>query len=102
MFTAFSLWSGPGASNRVLPTANATPPAMPSRISSVKIAFPTMTRGLRARLERRRGTVTCSGSSAARGDKKPKQAGEPAPQTTDEQANRQQILFANLMRGVHW
>ncbi len=40
-------------------------------------------------------------SSAARGDK-PKEPGAPAPQTTDEQANRQQILFANLMRGVHW
>ncbi len=40
-------------------------------------------------------------SSAAKGDK-PKEPGAPAPQTTDEQANRQQILFANLMRGVHW
>jgi NAD(P)-dependent dehydrogenase (short-subunit alcohol dehydrogenase family) len=40
-------------------------------------------------------------SSAARGDK-PKDPSAPAPQTTDEQANRRQILFANLMRGVHW
>ncbi len=42
-------------------------------------------------------------SSAARGgDKKPKDASAPPPETADEQANRQQILFANLMRGMHW
>jgi NAD(P)-dependent dehydrogenase (short-subunit alcohol dehydrogenase family) len=42
-------------------------------------------------------------SSAARGEKgKPKDPREPAPQTTDEEANRRQLLFANLMRGVHW
>jgi hypothetical protein len=45
-------------------------------------------------------------SAAAKGDK-PKAArdgGErtATAQTTDEQANSQQILFANLMRGVHW
>ena len=42
---------------------------MTTKISSVKIALPTITRGLRVRLERRVGTVTCSGSSAARGDR---------------------------------
>jgi NAD(P)-dependent dehydrogenase (short-subunit alcohol dehydrogenase family) len=41
-------------------------------------------------------------SSAAKGDGKPKEPGAPAPQTTDEQANSQQVLFANLMRGMHW
>ncbi len=69
MLTVFSCSSGPGASNRVLPTANATPPTMAARISSVKIAFPTITSGLRARFERRVGTLTCSGSSAARGER---------------------------------
>ena len=45
-------------------------------------------------------------SAAAKGDekkgdkKKPVQA--PAGSTTDEQANSRQLLFANLMRGVHW
>ncbi len=40
-------------------------------------------------------------SSAAKGEKRAKpEPGE--PQTTDEQANSQQLLFANLMRGVHW
>jgi NAD(P)-dependent dehydrogenase (short-subunit alcohol dehydrogenase family)/thioester reductase-like protein len=40
-------------------------------------------------------------SSAAKGDKRAKpEPGE--PRTTDEQANSQQLLFANLMRGVHW
>ena len=40
-------------------------------------------------------------SSAAKGDeKKPKQPGEPP--AADEQASNQQVLFANLMRGVHW
>jgi hypothetical protein len=38
-----------------------------SRISSVNIALPMITSGLRTRLERRVGTGTCSGSSAARG-----------------------------------
>jgi hypothetical protein len=44
-------------------------------------------------------------SSAAKGDKK-KAAGGEGPvttgTTTDEQANSQQVLFANLMRGMHW
>ena len=40
-------------------------------------------------------------SSAARGEKKSAERGE-APATADEQANNQQILFANLMRGMHW
>ena len=35
--------------------------------------------------------------------KKPKRArGTATAQTTDEQANSQQVLFANLMRGMHW
>jgi NAD(P)-dependent dehydrogenase (short-subunit alcohol dehydrogenase family) len=45
-------------------------------------------------------------SSAAKGDRKKQAAGESGPvttgTTTDEQANNQQILFANLMRGMHW
>ena len=43
-------------------------------------------------------------SSAAKGDKKPArdEPGASAPQTAEEQANSQQILFANLMRGMHW
>jgi NAD(P)-dependent dehydrogenase (short-subunit alcohol dehydrogenase family) len=42
-------------------------------------------------------------SSAARGDKKKAGAdGAVATQTTADEANSQQILFANLMRGVHW
>ncbi len=41
-------------------------------------------------------------SSAAKGDKKPSEPGAPPEQTTDEQANSQQVLFANLMRGMHW
>ncbi len=44
-------------------------------------------------------------SSAARGEKGEKGA-KPAPTgpgtSTDEQANSRQLLFANLMRGVHW
>ncbi len=40
-------------------------------------------------------------SSAAKGEKKEKP--EPgAPPRADEQANSQQVLFANLMRGMHW
>ena len=43
-------------------------------------------------------------SSAAKGDKKTArdEPGASAPQTAEEQANSQQILFANLMRGMHW
>ena len=43
-------------------------------------------------------------SSAAKGDKEgAEEAGRSRPgTTTDEQANSQQILFANLMRGMHW
>jgi NAD(P)-dependent dehydrogenase (short-subunit alcohol dehydrogenase family) len=42
-------------------------------------------------------------SSAAKGEKK-KEAGAPAEpgSSTDEQASRQQVAFAYLMRGVHW
>ena len=43
-------------------------------------------------------------SAAAKGDKPKAGAGAAATtaQTTDEQANSQQVLFANLMRGMHW
>jgi hypothetical protein len=41
-------------------------------------------------------------SAAAKGDKPKAEAGAAPAQTTDEQANSQQILFANLMRGMHW
>jgi hypothetical protein len=45
-------------------------------------------------------------SSAARGEKKKKAGGDGAVTTATaeehEQANSQQILFANLMRGMHW
>ncbi|MDX6582926.1 MAG: hypothetical protein QOI10_2110 [Solirubrobacterales bacterium] len=43
-------------------------------------------------------------SSAAKGEKKtPGEGGGVATgTTTDEQANSQQVLFANLMRGMHW
>jgi NAD(P)-dependent dehydrogenase (short-subunit alcohol dehydrogenase family) len=37
-------------------------------------------------------------SSAARGDK----AEAPSTQTTNEEASRQQVAFAYLMRGIHW
>ena len=40
-------------------------------------------------------------SSAAKGEKKEKEAGAPPP-TANEGASDQQVLFANLMRGVHW
>jgi short-subunit dehydrogenase len=43
-------------------------------------------------------------SSAAKGDKKKatEAGGVATGTTTDEQANSQQVLFANLMRGMHW
>jgi hypothetical protein len=43
-------------------------------------------------------------SSAAKGEKKPGEKAAPAGRgtSTDEQANSRQLLFANLMRGVHW
>jgi hypothetical protein len=40
-------------------------------------------------------------SSAAKGDGGKKPASGPGT-STDEQANSRQVLFANLMRGVHW
>ena len=40
-------------------------------------------------------------SSAAKGEKK-KSTAPGEVQTTDDEATRQQLLFANLMRGVHW
>ena len=44
--------NGPGASKRDLPMTTAPPPTMRARSSSVKMALPTMTSGLRARLRR--------------------------------------------------
>jgi hypothetical protein len=42
-------------------------------------------------------------SSAAKGGPKATpEVGAQTPATTDEQADRQQVLFANLMRGIHW
>jgi hypothetical protein len=47
-------------------------------------------------------------SSAAKGEKKKAEREKPGPAvetrgtSTDEQANRQQVAFAYLMRGVHW
>ena len=43
------------------------PPTTATRMSSVKIALPAITKGWRTRLERRVGSGTRSGSSAARG-----------------------------------
>jgi NAD(P)-dependent dehydrogenase (short-subunit alcohol dehydrogenase family) len=39
-------------------------------------------------------------SSAAKGEKKKELPGQ--TESTDEQATNQQVLFANLMRGMHW
>lgn len=47
-------------------------------------------------------------SSAAKGEKKPGKAADGAtrtrarPQTAENQATRQQVAFAYLMRGTHW
>jgi short-subunit dehydrogenase len=46
-------------------------------------------------------------SKAAKGEKKPTGDGAPATRTattqsTDEEASREQVAFAYLMRGVHW
>ncbi len=41
-------------------------------------------------------------SSAAKGEGGKKPASKGPGTSTDEQANSRQILFANLMRGVHW
>jgi hypothetical protein len=44
-------------------------------------------------------------SSAAKGEKRGDRGEKPEPGTppsADEQANSRQLLFANLMRGVHW
>jgi hypothetical protein len=41
-------------------------------------------------------------SSAAKGEGGKKPAPSGPGTSTDEQANSRQILFANLMRGVHW
>jgi NAD(P)-dependent dehydrogenase (short-subunit alcohol dehydrogenase family) len=41
-------------------------------------------------------------SSAARGEKKERKEEAGAPTTVGERASDQQVLFANLMRGVHW
>ena len=39
-------------------------------------------------------------SSAAKGDKKERSEAKPAGE--DEEASREQVAFAYLMRGVHW
>ncbi len=41
-------------------------------------------------------------AQAEKGDRPRAAATEARPATANEQANNQQILFANLMRGVHW
>jgi len=41
-------------------------------------------------------------SAAARGDKPARATDGAVPQSLDEQATSRQLLFANLMRGVHW
>jgi NAD(P)-dependent dehydrogenase (short-subunit alcohol dehydrogenase family) len=41
-------------------------------------------------------------SAAARGDKPARTTDGGPPQSLDEQATSRQLLFANLMRGVHW
>jgi NAD(P)-dependent dehydrogenase (short-subunit alcohol dehydrogenase family) len=41
-------------------------------------------------------------SSAAKGERAKPRAGEAEPAAADEEANSQQLLFANLMRGMHW
>jgi len=44
----------------------------------------------------------CPDSAAARGDKPARATDGAVPQSLDEQATSRQLLFANLMRGVHW
>ena len=68
MLTTLSAASGPGASNRCLPTANATPPTIATRISRVKMALPTITSGWRARFERAVGTRHLLGLAARHAD----------------------------------
>ena len=47
--------------------------------------------------------TTCSPTRARpRARSRSRAASRASPATTDEQANSQQLLFANLMRGVHW
>jgi NAD(P)-dependent dehydrogenase (short-subunit alcohol dehydrogenase family) len=41
-------------------------------------------------------------SSAAKGERKPKEKAADAAAASGEGASDQQVLFANLMRGVHW
>jgi hypothetical protein len=41
-------------------------------------------------------------SSAAKGEKKTDGAAPSKPAPATERASDQQVLFANLMRGVHW
>ena len=57
MVTTLSSCSGPGASKRLLPTTTAPPPTTSTRMSSVKIALPMMTSGLRARRDGRGASV---------------------------------------------
>jgi NAD(P)-dependent dehydrogenase (short-subunit alcohol dehydrogenase family) len=41
-------------------------------------------------------------SSAAKGEKPREQRTAAAPATANEQASREQVVFASLMRGIHW
>ncbi len=41
-------------------------------------------------------------SSAAKGEKRKREEGAAPPAASGERASDQQVLFANLMRGVHW
>ncbi len=63
------LRAGPAPRTGACRPQSAPPPTIAARIRSVKIALPAITSGLRARFERRVGTGTCSGSSAARGQR---------------------------------
>src|SRR5262249_11814662 len=59
--------NGPGASNWLLPKTTAAPATIRTSTNAVNTALPTITSGLRARLEGRLGAGTWSGSRAARG-----------------------------------
>src|SRR5919201_1273498 len=65
--TILSSCNGPGASNWLLPKTTAAPATIRTSTNAVNTALPTITSGLRARLEGRLGAGTWSGSKAARG-----------------------------------
>ena len=58
MLTILSSCNGPGASSRPLPTTSAPPTTMRRSTSTVIMALPTITSGLRARREGRLGIGT--------------------------------------------